>query len=80
MWWRETCFCWSFWTLDILVSDLENSDAILVRAMDDALALQPRDMYWSVLGMMNNPWFRVTITREGNELRFEHPTHPTKSG
>jgi nitrate reductase (NAD(P)H) len=80
MWWRESCFCWSFWTLDIPVSDLENSDAILVRAVDEALSTQPRDMYWSVLGMMNNPWFRVTITREGNELRFEHPTHPTKAG
>ncbi|CAG8943566.1 unnamed protein product [Penicillium salamii] len=80
MWWRESCFCWSFWSLDIPVSDLEASDAILVRAVDDALSAQPRDMYWSVLGMMNNPWFRVTITKEGNTLKFEHPTHPAKAG
>lgn len=26
--------------------------------------------------MMNNPWFRVTISREGEYLRFEHPTQP----
>jgi nitrate reductase (NAD(P)H) len=25
---------------------------------------------------MNNPWFRVTITNEGDFLRFEHPTLP----
>ncbi|CAG7916595.1 unnamed protein product [Penicillium olsonii] len=80
MWWRESCFCWSFWSLDIPLSDLETSDAILVRAVDDALSAQPRDMYWSVLGMMNNPWFRVTITKEGNTLKFEHPTHPSKAG
>ncbi|KAJ5082493.1 nitrate reductase (NADPH) [Penicillium argentinense] len=80
MWQRETCFCWSFWSLDIPISDLENSDALLVRAMDEALTAQPRDMYWSVLGMMNNPWFRVTITKEGNSLKFEHPTHPAKAG
>lgn len=80
MWWRESCFCWSFWSLDIPVSDLEASDAILVRAVDDALSAQPRDMYWSVLGMMNNPWFRVTITKEGNTLKFEHPTHPARAG
>lgn len=77
---RETCFCWSFWSLDIPVSDLESSDAILVRAMDESLAVQPRDMYWSVLGMMNNPWFRVTITNENGKLKFEHPDHPTQPG
>ncbi|CAI7673980.1 unnamed protein product [Penicillium manginii] len=80
MWKRETCFCWSFWSLNIPVPDLESSDALLVRAVDEALAAQPRDMYWSVLGMMNNPWFRVTITKEGNSLKFEHPTHPARSG
>ncbi|KAJ5491029.1 Nitrate reductase [Penicillium diatomitis] len=80
MWQRETCFCWSFWSLAIPVADLQDSDALLVRAMDDAMTVQPRDMYWSVLGMMNNPWFRVTITKEGGSLIFEHPTHPTKAG
>jgi nitrate reductase (NAD(P)H) len=53
---------------------------MIVRAMDEALTAQPRDMYWSVLGMMNNPWFRVTITKDGGCLRFEHPTHPAKAG
>ena len=48
--------------------------------MDEALSIQPRDMYWSVLGMMNNPWFRVTITKEDGVLKFEHPTHPVKAG
>lgn len=74
--WRETCFCWCFWMIDISISDLESSDAILARAMDEAMNIQPRDMYWSVLGMMNNPWFRVAITKENNTLRFEHPTQP----
>ena len=77
---RETCFCWCFWSLEIPMPELENSDSILVRAVDESLAIQPRDMYWSVLGMMNNPWFRVTITNENGRLKFEHPTHPTKSG
>lgn len=59
---------------------MADSDALLVRSMDDAMTAQPRDMYWSVLGMMNNPWFRVAITKEGNLLKFEHPTHPVKAG
>ncbi|KAJ5676988.1 Eukaryotic molybdopterin oxidoreductase [Penicillium maclennaniae] len=46
MWQRETCFCWSFWSLDIPVSDIEDSRAMLVRAMDEAMTVQPRDMYW----------------------------------
>ncbi|KAL9003582.1 MAG: hypothetical protein Q9188_003563 [Gyalolechia gomerana] len=74
--WRESCFCWCFWSLDIPVADLANAKDLLVRAMDESMNIQPRDMYWSVLGMMNNPWFRVTISQEGDFLRFEHPTQP----
>ncbi|KAK2756983.1 hypothetical protein FQN54_004951 [Arachnomyces sp. PD_36] len=61
----------------IPLSDLVNTDSLIVRAMDESMSIQPRDMYWSVLGMMNNPWFRVAITKEDDCLKFEHPTHPT---
>ena len=73
---QEASFCWCFWRLDISVAELAGASDILVRAMDESMNLQPRDMYWSVLGMMNNPWFRVAIIREGDYLRFEHPTQP----
>lgn len=77
MWWRESSFCWCFWELDILLSELEHASDIMVRAMDEGMMVQPRDMYWSVLGMMNNPWFRVVIHKEADDtLRFEHPTQP----
>ena len=76
MMWKENCFCWCFWSLDIPTSELANAQDLLVRAMDESMNVQPRDMYWSVLGMMNNPWFRVTIAKEGDFLRFEHPTQP----
>jgi nitrate reductase (NAD(P)H) len=76
VWWRETCFCWCFWNLEIPVDQLKEAKDVFVRAMDESLQIQPRDMYWSVLGMMNNPWFRVTITNENGYLRFEHPTQP----
>lgn len=74
--WRESSFCWNFWNIDIQVSELSETSDIFVRAMDESMNIQPRDMYWSVLGMMNNPWYRVTISREGDYLRFEHPTQP----
>ena len=71
---RDTCFCWCFWTHTVSVLELQNSDSILVRAMDESMMVQPRDMYWSVLGMMNNPWFRVRIDKGDGFIRFEHPT------
>ncbi|KAM0500367.1 hypothetical protein ACHAP8_004898 [Fusarium lateritium] len=77
MWWRETSFCWCLWDLEIPLGELKDADDIMMRAMDESMNIQPRDMYWSVLGMMNNPWFRIVIHKEGNALRFEHPTHPT---
>ncbi|KAK6537347.1 hypothetical protein TWF694_011539 [Orbilia ellipsospora] len=74
--WREGSHCWCFWRLDLDTESLGNSEGILLRAMDDSMNLQPKDMYWSVLGMMNNPWFRVAIRRDGDIIRFEHPTQP----
>ncbi|KAI0482878.1 hypothetical protein GGR56DRAFT_212447 [Xylariaceae sp. FL0804] len=74
--WRESCFCWCFWDLKVPLSLLQASDDMMVRAMDDSMMVQPRDMYWSVLGMMNNPWYRIVIHREGPALKFEHPTQP----
>ena len=74
--WRETCFCWCFWSIEIDILHLSEAKDIFVRAMDESMNIQPRDMYWSVLGMMNNPWYRVTIAKEGDYLRFEHPTQP----
>lgn len=74
--WRAACFCWCFWNLDMPISELADAKDILVRAMDESMNLQPRDMYWSVLGMMNNPWHRIAIHEENDYLRFEHPTQP----
>ncbi|KAK3398690.1 nitrate reductase [Sordaria brevicollis] len=74
--WRESCFCWCFWDLEIPLSELKDAKDVCIRAMDESLALQPKEMYWSVLGMMNNPWYRVVIHHEGDTLRFEHPTQP----
>lgn len=74
--WREASFCWCFWNLNIFTTELGEADDILIRAMDESMCLQPRDMYWSVLGMMNNPWYRIAIHKEHGALRFEHPTQP----
>lgn len=71
----DECFCWCFWSFEVAIKALKNASSIAVRAMDESLALQPRDMYWNATGMMNNWWFRVCVHRlENGSLRFEHPT------
>ena len=74
--WRESSFCWCFWSIDLSKAELRDTKDIMVRSMDDSMNVQPRDMYWSVLGMMNNPWFRVAIDVQGDTMIFEHPTQP----
>ncbi|THH09687.1 hypothetical protein EW146_g8611 [Bondarzewia mesenterica] len=78
---RETCFCWCFWKFEVEIEALaaDGVGAVMVRAMDESLALQPRDMYWNPTGMMNNWWFRIAIHKSQagdgkTTLRFEHPT------
>ncbi|KAI0086010.1 hypothetical protein BDY19DRAFT_895569 [Irpex rosettiformis] len=74
---RDTCFCWCFWSWTISVSTLAQSDVVTLRAMDEAMNIQPRDMYLNATSMLNNWWFRVAIRKEKCEdgvlLTFEHP-------
>jgi nitrate reductase (NAD(P)H) len=74
---RDTCYCWCFWSMEVTYSDLHESNDIVVRAMDESMNAQPRDLYWNVMGMMNGSWFRVVIHKGSpGKLKFEHPTIP----
>ncbi|ORY78545.1 nitrate reductase [Protomyces lactucae-debilis] len=77
---REACWCWCFYALKVPTTALAQCTGIVVRAMDENMNLQPRDMYWSVMSMMNNCWFRVAVHKTQHDssitLRFEHPTQP----
>ena len=37
--------------------ELRECDVIMVRAMDESLVLQQRDMYWNPTGMMKYTWY-----------------------
>src|SRR5271169_4291367 len=50
---RDTCFCWCFWSMELTFTELYEANDIVVRAMDEAMNVQPRDLYWNVMGMMN---------------------------
>ncbi|KAH9947042.1 hypothetical protein B0H21DRAFT_856810 [Amylocystis lapponica] len=70
---RDTCFCWCLWSTDVAVSALVRSTSITLRAMDEAMNAQPRDMYPNATSMMNNWWFRVAVVKTETGVRFEHP-------
>ncbi|EGZ10422.1 hypothetical protein PHYSODRAFT_337236 [Phytophthora sojae] len=69
-------WCWVHYELVVPVGSLLRAREISVRAWDSSMNLMPEFPTWNVMGMMNNPWYRVKIHHEEdtNQLRFEHPT------
>ena len=56
-------WCWIFWEYDVLVSDLANATEIVLKATDEGHNTQPDKPVWNVMGMLNNPWFRIKINK-----------------
>merc|ERR1719326_35263 len=70
-------WCWVFWHCEVPVSALAGCGEICVRAWDDCQNVMTALPTWNLMGMMNNPWFRIKVHKiEGpkNEIWFEHPT------
>lgn len=69
--------CWCFWTFRVPLGALACTDVLTLRAMDEAMNTQPRDMYLNATSMLNNWWFRVAVRKAsieaGVRLTFEHP-------
>ncbi|GMF98354.1 heme binding protein [[Candida] boidinii] len=75
---RLSCLCWCFWEIKFKTGELLDAKDIVVRAMDERMCVQPRNMYWNVTSMLNNWWYRVAIVKlEENVIKFEHPCRPT---
>jgi len=71
-------WCWRLWELEVDVLRLLTAKTMMCRAWDDCQNTQPRDLTWSVTGMMNNCWFRVDMTAcrtSSGEVavKMEHP-------
>eukprot|EP01036_Dinobryon_divergens_P027779 gene27779-36606_t len=79
-------WCWRLWQLEASHHNIRTAHEIVLRAWDSSTNTQPDKPTWNLMGMLNNPWFRVKIRRchkpnpiagEGNgvlTVRFEHPT------
>mmetsp|Transcript_4601 Transcript_4601/g.8039 ORF Transcript_4601/g.8039 Transcript_4601/m.8039 type:complete len:546 (+) Transcript_4601:2190-3827(+) len=70
-------WCWSFWSMQCDPSRFLGTKEIAVRAWDESQNTQPGNLTWNLLGMCNNPWFRVKIyptrTENGLAIMFKHP-------
>jgi len=74
-------WCWSWWETEVATERLQSCEEILCRAVDSNQNMQPANLTWNVMGMMNNCLFRVKVHRLsdpkfGPALWFEHPTMP----
>jgi len=69
-------YCWVHWTVDVPVQDLRECFEFAVRCWDDSQNCQPERPTWNLMGMMNNPWFRVKVHDVPGQsaVWFEHPT------
>lgn len=68
-------WCWVQYELEVPLTCLTQASEVCVRAWDSSMNTQPEFPTWNVMGMMNNPWFRVKIRKDGpDEFHFEHPT------
>jgi len=69
------CWCWVFWSVEVPINALAKCGEFAVRAWDDSQNCQPERPTWNLMGMMNNPWFRIKVHALGDqEIWFEHPT------
>ncbi|CAE7742023.1 NITA [Symbiodinium sp. CCMP2592] len=75
-------WCWAWWETEVDMSRLLDSacEEICCRAWDSNQNCQPVQLTWTVMGMLNNPIYRIKIHREGGRIWFEHPTQGSMPG
>ena len=59
---------------------LDGCEEICCRAWDSNQNCQPVQLTWTVMGMLNNPIYRIKIHRENGMMWFEHPTQGSMPG
>ena len=70
-------WCWCQWTLEVKTELLLCASELVIRAWDEGHNTQPDKPTWNLMGMLNNPWFRIKIHKSHSSptsIVFEHPT------
>jgi nitrate reductase (NAD(P)H) len=69
---------WIFWEYKTIVKSLATASEVVLRAWDEGHNTQPDKPTWNLMGMLNNPWFRIKIhpteSAGTKGVIFEHPT------
>jgi len=78
-------WCWCMWEYELDTSVLFDPSCkeILFRAVDQSQNFMPERPTWNVMGMLNNPWYRVRVHNEPDGgVKMEHATiaGPTPGG
>ena len=75
-------WCWAWWETEVDMHRLldTNCEEICCRAWDSNQNCQPVQLTWTVMGMLNNPIYRIKIHRKDDLLWFEHPTQGSMPG
>ena len=77
-------WCWCHWEYEADAAEVRGANEICFRAFDQSQNCMPERPTWNVMGMLNNPWFRVRVhpSADGKGVTFEHPTiaGPTPGG
>jgi hypothetical protein len=61
--------------MEVETQKMAEADEIIFRAWDQSQNSMPERPTWNVMGMLNNPWYRIRIHHVGgNTIKFEHPT------
>ena len=76
-------WCWCHWEIEVDADEIRGANEICFRAFDQSQNSMPERPTWNVMGMLNNPWYRIRVHELPNgAFHFEHPTtcRPTPGG
>ena len=68
-------WCWCHWEFEVDASLIHGANEICFRAFDQSQNSMPERPTWNVMGMLNNPWYRVRVhSHPSGGSQLEHPT------
>ena len=67
-------WCWCHWEIKVNASAIASANEICFRAFDQSQNSMQERPTWNVMGMLNNPWYRVSVhAHPSGGVILEHP-------
>ena len=83
---RQGHWCWCHWSMEVPVEKLLDPKCVEVcfRAVDQSMNKMDERPTWNVMGMLNNPWYRIRVHRAAKRRRASNirasPVPPRAGG